>query len=145
MQGMFLHILADTLGSVGVIVSALMIDWFGWVYADPICSLFISIMIIASVIPLLKASALVLLQRCPAALEDRLGACFMRVQKIPGVVGIAEPHFWEQSSERYIGSLKVQATPDADEQKIRILVTNIFKQAGVSSFCLQVDKAINTY
>ena len=41
----FLHILADTLGSVGVIISALLIHAFNWMVADPICSIFIAIMV----------------------------------------------------------------------------------------------------
>ncbi len=64
MQGIFLHILADTLGSIGVIVSAaiihnfgpcltlpqaieitLYLSFLGWMLADPICSMFIAILI----------------------------------------------------------------------------------------------------
>ena len=43
--GIFLHILADTLGSVGVIVSSILIQNFGWMLADPVCSMFIAILI----------------------------------------------------------------------------------------------------
>lgn len=43
--GIFLHILADTLGSVGVIVSSILIQAFGWMMADPVCSMFIAILI----------------------------------------------------------------------------------------------------
>ena len=46
---MFLHILADTLGSVGVIISAILMHMFGWMIADPICSIFIAVMIALSV------------------------------------------------------------------------------------------------
>ncbi len=42
----------DTLGSVGVIVSTLLIQLYGWTGFDPIASLFIAILIAASVIPL---------------------------------------------------------------------------------------------
>ncbi|KAK7100994.1 hypothetical protein V1264_023848 [Littorina saxatilis] len=45
MQGVFLHILADTLGSVGVIISSILIYYFGWMIADPICSMFIATLI----------------------------------------------------------------------------------------------------
>jgi hypothetical protein len=44
-QGVFLHILADTLGSVGVILSSILIHYFGWMIADPICSMFIATLI----------------------------------------------------------------------------------------------------
>jgi len=41
-SGVFLHILADTLGSIGVIVSSLLIRYHGWMVADPICSMLIA-------------------------------------------------------------------------------------------------------
>ena len=66
MQGVFLHVLADTMGSVGVIVSSLLIQQFEWYVADPICSLFIAILILVSVLPLLKDSAEILLLATPS-------------------------------------------------------------------------------
>ena len=57
--------LADTLGSVGVIISSLLVEHFGWFIADPICSLFISVLIVISVIPLLKETASALLLSSP--------------------------------------------------------------------------------
>lgn len=65
MQGVFLHVLADTMGSVGVIISSLLIQQFGWYIADPICSLFIAILILVSVFPLLRESAEILLLATP--------------------------------------------------------------------------------
>lgn len=46
LQGVFLHILADTLGSIGVIASAIMMQNFGLMIADPICSILIAILIV---------------------------------------------------------------------------------------------------
>ncbi|THH15614.1 hypothetical protein EW146_g4892 [Bondarzewia mesenterica] len=58
MRGVFLHVMADTLGSVGVIVSTLLIQFYGWTGFDPIASLFIAILIAASVIPLISEKLL---------------------------------------------------------------------------------------
>ena len=44
--GVFLHILADTLGSVGVIASAVLMQSFGLMIADPICSILIAVLIV---------------------------------------------------------------------------------------------------
>ena len=52
--------MADTLGSVGVIISTLLIQFYGWTGFDPIASLFIAVMIAASVIPLVVDCARVL-------------------------------------------------------------------------------------
>jgi len=56
----FLHVMADTLGSVGVICSTLLIQFYGWTGFDPIASIFIAIMISASVYPLVMDCARVL-------------------------------------------------------------------------------------
>ncbi|KAI0343137.1 hypothetical protein BDW22DRAFT_1428569 [Trametopsis cervina] len=61
MRGVFLHVMADTLGSVGVIISTLLIQLYGWTGFDPIASLFIAILIAASVIPLVIDTGKVLM------------------------------------------------------------------------------------
>ena len=79
MQGVFLHVLADTLGSVGVIISSFLIQQFGWYIADPLCSMCIAIMIFLSVIPLLKHSSSLLLLRTPANKEKQFKALLQKV------------------------------------------------------------------
>ena len=79
MKGVFLHILADTLGSVGVIISAFLMSQFGWMIADPLCSMFIAAMIMISVYPLLRDSSAVLMQRSPKELDESLPKCYRRV------------------------------------------------------------------
>ena len=78
-QGVFLHVIADTLGSVGVIISSLLIEEFGFQRADPVCSLFIAVLIFASVVPLLKESALVLALRTPADIQPEIGEALKKV------------------------------------------------------------------
>ena len=80
-QGIFLHILADTLGSVGVIISSLLIRFFGWNIADPICSMIIAVMISLSVIPLLSDSTAILMQRQPKQLDKLLPDVYRKVKK----------------------------------------------------------------
>ena len=77
-----MHILADTLGSVGVIVSALLMQYFGWMIADPICSMIIAILIFISVGSLLKESTAILMQRQPKELDHKLPECYNKVCNI---------------------------------------------------------------
>jgi len=76
---MFLHVVADTLGSLGVIISTLLLDNFGYIRADPLCSLFIAVMILISTAPLLKSSAFILMQRIPLGLESRIATLRQKV------------------------------------------------------------------
>lgn len=85
MHGVFLHILADALGSVGVIISAILMHMFGWMIADPICSMFIAIMIALSVIGLIKDSMAILMQRQPTALDRKLPQCYQQLVRLEGV------------------------------------------------------------
>lgn len=70
--GVFLHVLADTLGSVFVIISTILIQLFGWQWVDPLCSLILSVLILGSVIPLLKSSASTLLQSVPEEMSEEM-------------------------------------------------------------------------
>ena len=81
MKGVFLHILADTLGSVGVIVSAILMQLFGWMIADPICSIFIAFLIAISVGSLVKDSVAILMQRQPVELDRKLPECYNKVRR----------------------------------------------------------------
>ncbi|XP_047114405.1 zinc transporter 5-like isoform X1 [Schistocerca piceifrons] len=140
MEGVFLHIMADTLGSVGVIVSSLLIQQFGWYIADPICSMFIAVLIFLSIIPLLKHSAYVLLLRSPVKEGDKLLAALQQVTAIDGVQTIRKQHFWQHSSDTNVGTLHIQAAPDASEQNIIQEACSILKETGIHHFCVQVEK-----
>ena len=61
LYAIYIHILADTLGSVAVLLSSFLIKYYKLFISDPICSLFISIMIFYSTIPFLKNSCFTLL------------------------------------------------------------------------------------
>lgn len=112
MKGVLLHILADTLGSVGVVISALLMRAFGWMRADPVCSIFIAVLVAASVWGLLRDSARILMMRTPVELDDdqrTLEACYTRLHRYhPAVKGIQEPRFWTLCADAYAGSIKIE-------------------------------------
>ncbi|KAJ8925616.1 hypothetical protein NQ315_009460 [Exocentrus adspersus] len=118
MKGVFLHILADTLGSVGVIISAILMQTFGWMIADPICSMFISILIALSVLALIKDSVMILMQRQPVALDNILPQCYQKVIGLAGVYSVQEPHFWTLCSDFYVGALKLEVSKTVDPKYV---------------------------
>jgi zinc transporter 1 len=111
MNAMILHVIGDALGNVGVIVSALIIwltSWSGRFYADPAVSLFITLIILKSALPLTLATARILLQATPDHIvikdikED--------IQDIPGVVSCHHMHIWQLSEKQYVASLHIQVS-----------------------------------
>ncbi|XP_032428749.1 zinc transporter 7 [Xiphophorus hellerii] len=141
LQGVLLHIIADTLGSIGVIISALLMQKYDLMIADPICSMLIALLIGVSVVPLLKESIGILMQRTPPTLDNALPECYQRVQQLQGVYNLQEPHFWTLCTDVYIGTLKLLVAPDADTRWILSQTHNIFTQVGVRQLYVQIDTA----
>ncbi|KAK4885226.1 hypothetical protein RN001_001497 [Aquatica leii] len=139
MKGVFLHILADTLGSVGVIISAILMQMFGWMIADPICSMFIASLIILSVLPLIKESVIILMQRQPNSLDNILPQCYQKVISLAGVYSVQEPHFWTLCSDVYVGALKLEVSKTVDPKYVVSHTQMIFAAAGVRQLYVQLD------
>lgn len=121
MHGIFLHILADTLGSVSVVISTLAIQYTGWTGFDPLASVFIAVLIFFSAIPLVKSAASNLLLTVPANTEYTLRETLAGVSGVKGVAGYTVPRFWEVDG-RVRGVVHVQATRGADADAVRTAV-----------------------
>lgn len=142
MTGVYLHVLADTLGSVGVIISSFLIQQFGWYIADPLCSLAIAIMIFISVIPLLKHSSSVLLLRTPSKKEHQFQALMNRILNIEGTVSYRNDHLWQLSSNSYVSTIHVQIEATAYEQLISAQIHSILKEMKLSNLTVQLEKEV---
>merc|ERR1739838_793825 len=134
MQGVFLHILADTLGSVGVIISAILMQLFGWMIADPVCSIFIALLIALSVGSLIADSVAILMQRSPKALDHSLPEACQKVMQLEGVQAVQETHFWTLCSNYYCGGLKLEVAATADHKYIVSHTQGYQQQQGYQGY-----------
>lgn len=141
MRGVFLHILADTLGSVGVIISAVLMQTFGWMIADPICSMFIAVLIALSVLSLIKESIMILMQRQPVSLDRQLPQCYQKITGLAGVYSVQEPHFWTLCSNVYVGAIKLEVSKNVDPKYVVTHTKLIFEAIGVRQVYIQLDYA----
>lgn len=111
MRGVFLHVVGDALGNIGVIASALII-WltsYSWrFYVDPGISLLITIIILCSAIPLCKAASRILLQGVPAGLS--IDHIIEDIQSLPGVISCHHLHVWQLSDTKLVASLHIQVS-----------------------------------
>lgn len=101
MYGVFLHILADALGSVGVIFSSILVKYYKMYVADPICSFIISIMILGSVVPLITMTANNLMMKTPNRFVSKRGKIMGKLEKIEGVYVCKELQIWEYAKSKY--------------------------------------------
>ncbi len=109
MDGMILHVIGDALGNVGVIVTALIIwltTWEGRFYADPAVSLFITLIILRSAIPLTMTTSKVLLQATPNGINaDEVK---QDIESLPGVEACHDVHIWQLSDTTIVASMHVR-------------------------------------
>jgi zinc transporter 5/7 len=111
MRGVFLHVLADTLGSVGVILSTLLIRYYGWTGFDPIASLFIAVLIAASVWPLVQETGRLLGLDLGDEGERQVRAALNEVGGVRVWLGYSAPRFWMRDTGVVVGSLRVHLEP----------------------------------
>ncbi|KAJ5085203.1 hypothetical protein N7532_009974 [Penicillium argentinense] len=109
MRGVFLHVMGDALGNIGVIASALIIwltDYEWRFYVDPGISLVITVIILASAIPLCKAASRILLQAVPQGMSiDHIKE---DIEGLPGVIGSHHLHVWQLSDTKIVASIHIQ-------------------------------------
>ncbi len=141
MRAAALHVASDLLGSVAAIVAAIAILTTGWVLADPIASLLVTVLIVRSGVIILRESARVLLEAVPknfdsAAVERDLLA------HVPEVSGVHHLHAWSLTGQTPIVSLHAVAqagvNPDAARLKIQHRLQDRF---GISHATVQIELA----
>ncbi|TXS13320.1 cation diffusion facilitator family transporter [Streptomyces sp. NBC_01201] len=95
-RGAYLEVVADTLGSVTVLVSAGIIMATGWQAADPIASLLIGLMIVPRTVRLLRETLDVLLESAPKGVD--MEDVRAHITALPGVLDVHDLHAWTITS-----------------------------------------------
>jgi cobalt-zinc-cadmium efflux system protein len=111
-EGAYLEVLADTVGSVGVIIAAVLLELFDWAWVDPVIGAAIGLWILPRTYRLGARAVRVLLQAAPEhidldALEADLGA-------IGGVVDVHDLHVWTLTSEMEAASAHLMIRDGTD-------------------------------
>ncbi len=96
MRGAFLHVLSDMLGSVGAIIAALLIMFFGWGWADPLASVIIAILVLRSGYYVTKDAVHVLMEGTPKNVD--VDDIIETIEKINGIQSIHDLHIWSITS-----------------------------------------------
>ncbi|MFF2375444.1 cation diffusion facilitator family transporter [Streptomyces xiamenensis] len=107
-RGAFLEVLADTLGSVAVVIAALVIWTTGWQRADTIASLFIALLIVPRTVKLAREALEVLLEAAPKDVD--IAAVRRHIMDLPGVTDLHDLHVWTITSGMPVLSAHVVVT-----------------------------------
>ena len=132
------HVIADLLGSVGVIVAAVIILATDWRYADPIVSAAIAALILGSAWPVLRDSTRILLEAAPKGLD--VGQVGKEMASIPEVVEVHDLHVWTITSGFPALSAHVVVAEDADCHAKRAEIEQLLgDRFGITHTTLQTD------
>ncbi|GAU95565.1 hypothetical protein RvY_07164 [Ramazzottius varieornatus] len=140
MRGVFLHVLGDALGSCVVIISALIIwftDWEYENYIDPAMSILMVMIISYTTIPLLRESALILMQTVPTHIE--IEEIKSHLLKIEGVHAVHELHIWQLAGDRIIASAHIRCHNLQEYMEVAVKVKQFFHNEGIHSTTIQPE------
>jgi len=110
-KGAYLEVLGDFLGSVAVIVAAVLIATTGWLRADVVASVAVALMILPRTWTLLREAVDVLLEATPRGVE--LADVRRHILETPGVTGAHDLHAWTITSGLPVLSVHVVVTEEA--------------------------------
>jgi cobalt-zinc-cadmium efflux system protein len=110
-RGAYLEVMGDMLGSIAVIVAALVIIFTGWLPADAIASLLIAAMIIPRAIGLLREVAAVLIEGTPKGVD--VPDIRKHILETPGVVDVHDVHVWQLTRGAPVFTAHVIVADDA--------------------------------
>ncbi len=128
-EGAFLHVIVDMLGSVAVIVAAIVIHFTGWTWADSVASLVIAAMVLPRAVKLLRSSLRVLLDQVPEGVD--MDAIQADLEQIPGVQAVHDLHVWSTNGVEVLATCHLVVAdegctgPLLDEAQARLRVHDI--------------------
>lgn len=96
MRGAYLHVISDMLGSIGAIVAALLIMFFGWGWADPLASVIVAALVLRSGYFVTKAGLHVLMEGTPENVD--VDDVVETIQNKKGIEGVHDLHVWSITS-----------------------------------------------
>ena len=123
-RGVFYHMFADAISSVGIVIAALVIMYIGWIFIDPIVSIGISIIIVFWAWGVLKDSTRILLETAPKGLNidmisEDLKTNFQEIRDLHNI------HLWSITPDMLVFSAHMQFDPSKITRSQEESIANI--------------------
>ncbi|MCM3164320.1 MULTISPECIES: cation diffusion facilitator family transporter [Bacillaceae] len=134
----FLHVLGDMLGSVGAIVAALLIMFFGWNLADPIASIIVAVLIIISGWRVTKDAFHILMEGVPANINvDKVKDTLLKMEEVNDIHDL---HIWSITSDFPTLSCHLVVGPGISHQELLVKAKQILHdQFHLHHTTIQID------
>lgn len=137
-RGAYLHVIGDLLGSVGTVIAAIVVRWTGWLAADPIASIVVTLLVVRSAWGLVRESVDVLLESSPAHIS--MGRVRDGLQAISGVESVHDLHVWTVTSGMVAMSAHAVVREPGNNQKVLEAAVAAMRGLGIAHVTLQVER-----
>ncbi len=138
MRGAYLEVLSDALGSVGVIVAAVVWGITGWTWVDPVIGAVIGLFILPRAWRLGHEALLVLIQAAPARLD--IAVLRQDLATIAGVVDVHDIHVWTLTSEMDVATAHLMVSVGVDSHSVLDQARQVLADRhGITHATLQIE------
>lgn len=137
-RGAYLEVWADMLGSVGVIMAALVIHFTGWQLADPIIAVAIGLWVLPRAWTLMRQAGNVLMMGVPDGID--LAQVRAALADLPGVAGVHDLHVWALASSRAAMTAHLVVDGSVDARALRHAAASLLRERfDIGHATLQIE------
>jgi cobalt-zinc-cadmium efflux system protein len=139
MKSAWLHVLGDTISSVGVIAAGFVIKYTGWVFADTIASGIVGVMIIIGGVRVIKETLWILLDLSPVGYHADKFATM--ITAIPEVKSVHDVHVWSigHGIPAFSGHVQVPDRKISEADTIRKKIEHLLSDEGIKHAVIQME------
>ncbi len=138
MEGAFLHVLSDMLGSVAVLIAGAVIMITGWTYADVIASLIIAALVLPRAWQLLKHCLSVLLEQVPPSFDAREVEPVLR--SLDGVTELHDLHLWSLNGTDVLASVHLVVPETHEATSVMCRAQEALRSINISHSTIQIER-----
>jgi cobalt-zinc-cadmium efflux system protein len=136
-EGAYVEVLADLIGSIGVLAAAAVIWATGWTIVDPIVAAAIGLFILPRAWRLGRKAVRILIQAAPDHLD--LEDLRLKLMSIPDVVNAHDLHVWTLTSDMDVATVHLTTSDDTDPHTVLDQARSILQDHGIAHATLQVE------
>ncbi|WP_016937128.1 cation diffusion facilitator family transporter [Bacillus siamensis] len=145
-RGAYLHVISDMLGSVGAILAAVLIIFFGWGWADPLASVIVAVLVLRSGFHVTKDSIHVLMEGTPENID--VTDIIHTIEETEGIQHIHDLHIWSITSG--LNALSCHAVVDdqltiSESESILRKIEHELGDKGITHVTIQMETAAHNH
>lgn len=146
MRGAYMHVISDMLGSIGAIIAALLIMFFGWGWADPLASVIVAALVLRSGYFVTKAGLHVLMEGTPENVD--FDDVIETIQRTKGIEGVHDLHIWSITSG--LNALSCHAVVDermsiAESERLLRQIEQNLKHQNIHHMTIQLETSAHLH